>query len=369
MKKKLLVFHPIIAPYRIDLFNTLAEHYDCKVILYWRNLKDQTFDYTKLEEQMTFKPTYIIREELGTFKWIKALCHELKNEKPDLVMVIEFGFNTIIALLYRLLALRKYKVVCITDDSYNILSADNHFTGRHKKAISLMAPMIDEFINVEPRSAQWYQDHFNKGIYFPIIADDKAVRKRLKRVLPISERYIEEYNLLGKKVFLFVGRLVGFKNIDFAIKTFAKANIKDSVFVIVGSGDKEELLRSLCVGIDNILMVGRFEGDELYAWYNVAQVFTLPSTLEPFGAVTNEALVAGCQSLISKDAGSNCLIKDDVNGFVIDPHNEELYMHYLRRLMYAAAPLALPLNVKPNIMNISFKEAVEDLIIKIDKIL
>lgn len=369
MKKKILIFHPIIAPYRIDLFNAVFEHYDARFILYWRNLRDQTFDYAKLEEQMSFKPVYYIKEEMGTWRWFKTLWSEISSYKPDCVLVSEYGVLTIMTIIHRMITFGKYKIVCMTDDSYNILSADNHFTGRHKKAINIMAPCIDEFINVEPRSAKWYQQRFGKGLYFPIIAKDKAARERLKRVLPISEQYISKYGLQGKKVLLFVGRLVDIKNIDFAIKAFAKANIEDSVFIIIGSGNIEGELKELAAKYDNIYVVGRFEGEELYAWYNVGQVFTLPSLLEPFGAVTNEALVAGCQCLISRNAGSNCLIKNGVNGYVIDPKDEDGFIHYLNILMDDVSPISLPLLVKPTMMISTFKEEVIKLFNKIDNII
>ena len=206
-------------------------------------------------------------------------------------------------------------------------------------------------------------------MYFPIIAEDNAARERLKRVLPISEHYINQYGLQGKKILLFVGRLVDFKNIDFAIIAFVKANIKDSVFVIIGSGNKEEELKKLAAKYDNVYLAGRFEGDELYAWYNVGQVFTLPSRLEPFGAVTNEALVAGCQCLISCNAGSNCLINNGVNGYVIDPSDEDGFIHYLGILMDEVSPIRLPLLVKPTMMISTFKEEVIKLFNKIDSII
>ena len=49
----------------------------------------------------------------------------------------------------------------------------------------------------------------------------------------------------------------------------------------------------------------------------------LPSHLEPFGAVTNEALLAGCYALVSNKAGSSCLIEDGVNGFTFSPKDEK----------------------------------------------
>lgn len=73
MKQKLLIFHPVIAPYRIYLFNALARHFDAVVVLWQRNLKSQKFDYAKIEAQFEFSPAYLIREEIGTAKWIKAI--------------------------------------------------------------------------------------------------------------------------------------------------------------------------------------------------------------------------------------------------------------------------------------------------------
>ena len=45
---KLLVFHPTIAPYRIDFFNDLYAAFDTHVCLKYWNLRDQTLDYEKI---------------------------------------------------------------------------------------------------------------------------------------------------------------------------------------------------------------------------------------------------------------------------------------------------------------------------------
>ena len=55
----------------------------------------------------------------------------------------------------------------------------------------------------------------------------------------------------------------------------------------------------------------------------------MPSYKEPFGAVTNEALQGGCKVLISRLAGSACLVSDTINGYIISiinkiPTNEEV---------------------------------------------
>ena len=64
--KRLLVFHPIIAPYRIDFFNCLSKAFDMKMCMMWRNLHDQTFDYSKIEAQLSFTEMIILSYHIVT---------------------------------------------------------------------------------------------------------------------------------------------------------------------------------------------------------------------------------------------------------------------------------------------------------------
>ena len=85
--------------------------------------------------------------------------------------------------------------------------------------------------------------------------------------------------------------------------------------------------------------------------------------------VTNEALVAGCQCLVSRNAGSNCLINNGVNGYVIDPRDESTFIHYLSILMDEVSPVKLPLLVKPSMMISTFKKEVTKLFKGIDALI
>ncbi len=368
MKKKLLIFHPVIAPYRIDLFNAFSKHYEAEVCLFWRNLKDQTFDYGKIERQLCFAPRYWVREETGMLKWGLGIWRMLSRQRPDIVMASEFGIATILILMHRLLTRARYKVVTINDDSYDMIAHDNQFTKRHAKAVRMMMPWMDEVINVEPRVADYNKVQYGKGIYFPIICDDAVARERQQRVLPISQGYVEKYRLEGKRVLLFVGRLVALKNLEFAIRAFLGADLPDTCFVIVGDGEERSRLEDVAKGRENVIFTGRLEGDELYAWYNVGQVFVLPSYQEPFGAVTNEALVAGCKALVSQNAGSCCLVEDGKNGYAIDPHDEEALRERLARVFADIAPLRLPLSVKEDGMLSTFREHTDRLFRRLDNI-
>ena len=356
MKQKMLIIHPIIAPYRIDFFNSLSETYDCTICLTWENLHDQTFDYSQIEKLFRFVPKFLTKKILG---YPTGLLKTFRETKPDIILVSECGIVSMLMFLVSRLCHRKVKVVSMIDDSYDMVVSDNHFTNRHKYAEKIMIPLFDNIICVEPRVTDYYKKRYHKGIYFPIIADEELSVLRYKRIIPISERYIQDYSLAGRKVILVVGRLVEIKNVQFVISTLKDINDPSLRFVIVGSGDYEQTLFCLAKEDDRIIFTGRKEGDDLYAWYNIANIFVLPSFKEPFGAVTNEALIGGCRCLVSNRAGSQCLI-DKTNGKTFDPYDRTSFKTILMEEMSKVQPISSRIEHRASLMNISFKKAMSN---------
>ncbi len=323
-KKKLLIFHPTIAPYRIDLFNSLSKSFDVKVCLSYRNLRSQTFDYDSVEKQFLFKPHYLKKRfEIHNRVICKGYWKEIKDFQPDIILCSEFGLDCISALSFKRIYKKKYKVVSLCDDSFDMVNNNNDFSVFHKRMRKLLVPLLDSLILVEPDTTRWYLNNYGKGIYFPIVSEDDKTRTCYKKALPITKKYIEKYQLMGKKVFLFVGRLVKIKNVKQLIESFEEAGIEDAILVIVGDGEERDNLKKQSEGLSSkIIFTGRLEGDSLYAWYNLASCFVLPSLKEAFGAVTNEALLGGAKVIVSEKAGSKCLVVQNINGLTFNPDKE-----------------------------------------------
>lgn len=245
--------------------------------------------------------------------------------KPDIVIGAEYGLPTILPYLYKKLFLRKYTVYTICDDSIDI--AENGGSLARKKLRNYFVKRLDGLILVSQDVARWYSSHFplkQPPIVFPIVYNEDLYQRMLGQIMPISKVHQEHFGLKNKKIILFVGRLTEVKNIPLLIKAFYKLSDADDVrLVLVGDGDKKDELKTLVQNLhleDKVIFAGRFEGDKLYAWYNIANLFVLPSIYEPFGAVTAEALEAGCQVLCSDRAGSSGLI-NETNGKTFDPTN------------------------------------------------
>ncbi len=99
----------------------------------------------------------------------------------------------------------------------------------------------------------------------------------------------------GRKIVLFVGRLVYYKGIDVLLRAMQGV---DADLVLVGAGPLEAELRGLAAetGIaDRVYFLPPLEDEALHGWYQAADVFCLPSVArsEAFGLVQIEAHAAG----------------------------------------------------------------------------
>ncbi|GAA6530410.1 glycosyl transferase [Segatella asaccharophila] len=361
MKKKLLVFHSTIAPYRVDLFNDLSHAFDATICF---STKFKVFkDTSKIDKLLEYSPVYLVHKKKNIYQAESSeYVRMLKETNPDVVLTAEMGVNTIITLLYRWIHRKHYKVVSMCDDSYDMIANNNDHSLRHRIVRRVVTPYLDNLILVEPKVVDWYQNHYHKGVWFPIIRDEDKARKNYERLIPESQELVNKYRLAGKHVFLYVGRLVALKNVKTIIQAFKELNDNNSVLVIIGSGEEEGNLHKEAEAANNIIFTGRLEDDNLYKWYNVATAFILASYQESFGAVTNEALLAGCWAIVSRRAGSQCLVMPGVNGDVFSPTDTDELCQKMKEICKLLPALPDYLSLKPNAMIYGYRELLGNLV-------
>lgn len=312
----------LLAPYRLDYYNYISEHMNCDIYFQLKAFDGQLFSIEELEKKCTFTPRYLkITRLMGDRQIVWGLLRLIRKNKPELIMVPEFSFLAMQVILIKKLFGYKYKIISQCDDSYAML-VDKGFSRFHKWSRKLCMPFIDNLILLDSRAKAWYQRNYHKGIFMPLLADDSK-SCITDEVRAKADQYKELYGLCGLKTLLFVGRLIEVKNLSSLLKACTLLSF-DYKLIIVGDGVLKENLEKEARDFNvNVEFVGRKNGVDLTAWYCCADVFVLPSVLEPFGAVTNEALLGGCNCVISKLAGSACLIKEGINGFLTDPNSVE----------------------------------------------
>ncbi|MEM2367954.1 MAG: glycosyltransferase family 4 protein [Candidatus Bathyarchaeia archaeon] len=127
-------------------------------------------------------------------------------------------------------------------------------------------------------------------------------------------------------MFVTVGRLVkqkGLRQLIEAVRVLhehmSEANF---TLLIVGSGplraELEEKVKEYGLN-DRIKFVGQVEYEKLGRILQTADVFVFPTLEDVWGAAPLEAMAMGKPVICSKYAGVRELIRDNVNGYVVDP--------------------------------------------------
>jgi len=327
--KKLLIFHPALAPYRVDQFNALSKQFDLEVVFIFDNVWNHKFDQSKLLSQLEFNISYLltgIRFKGRVFRF--GMLKHIKKTNPDIILGYEYSFTTQYLILLKRLGFISQKIGSTIDDSIDICQ---HVQSKIRYfARKQTVKQLDFLVVLSTEVSSYYQNTFGlkakQIIVSPILQNPDRLRMNSGYLEQIAKRYVDRYQLQGKKILLFVGRFIPEKGLVNFLNIVAEAlKNQDKFFLVfVGDGEERKSIERLveAKGLNNaVLLPGRFEGDELYAWYLSSTGFVLPSIYEPFGAVVNEALIFGLKVLCSLHAGSTVLIGE--NGILFNPNDEQ----------------------------------------------
>jgi rhamnosyl/mannosyltransferase len=138
----------------------------------------------------------------------------------------------------------------------------------------------------------------------------------------------------GRRLVLFVGRLVYYKGADVLVRAMAGL---DADLVLVGRGPLGAELRRVALeaGTRAVFLPPQ-DDDELAAWYRAADVLCLPSVArsEAFGLVQIEAHAAGTPVVsTSLPTGVRFANLDGITGLVVPPGDPRALRAALERLL------------------------------------
>lgn len=128
--------------------------------------------------------------------------------------------------------------------------------------------------------------------------------------------------------FLYVGRLVAVKNVEFIIDKFNSH--PELELTIIGFGELEDKLKAMAK--ENIKFLGAVDNKDLHGHYQRADVFILPSKSEAWGLVVEESLNNGTPVMVSDKVGCSEELINSENGviFTLYPDNFETQLYKIR---------------------------------------
>ncbi len=155
-------------------------------------------------------------------------------------------------------------------------------------------------------------------------------------VAPLAES--AEPPPLPRRFVLGLGRMVTKKGFDLLLEAFFRLapTVPDVDLVLAGDGEARHALEvtAAAMGLSHrVWFPGRLERGQVDPVMRRAEVFVLPSRLEPFGIVLVEAFRARTPVLASSRGGPVELVRDGVDGLLVDPFDTSALAASLSRLL------------------------------------
>ncbi|MGB9726588.1 MAG: glycosyltransferase [Minisyncoccia bacterium] len=170
------------------------------------------------------------------------------------------------------------------------------------------------------------------GVKIPVEVVSNGINLNIFKKGRVSLEFLKEYNLedfISRPIVFYSGRIDKDKNLETFISAIPLVLKEvEANFLFLGTGDlKEELIKEIKkTGIENyVKFIGPISpGDlDIPEFYQLSAIFVIPSYIEAQSLVTMEAMASGLPIIASNGGALPELIKDNENGFLVNPFKKE----------------------------------------------
>jgi len=332
MNRRIVILTEIISPYRIPVFNALAQQEGLALhVIFlaetdaarwqWRVYKDEIrFSYQVLPSR---------RWRVGKRDVLsnRGLWPALNRANPE--AVICGGYNYL-ASWEALWWARSHNVRFI------LWSESNRHDARGGRAWvewlkACFLKRCDSFVVPGQASLEYLQLlglPRDSIVVAPNAVDNCWFQAQAESICARGAEFRERLRL-PRRFVLFVGRLVPEKGVFDLLQAYAKldAEVRSKVgLVFAGDGISRAELERRAKGISpgTTCFPGFTHREELAGLYAHAEALVLPTHSDPWGLVVNEAMACGLPIIVSSVAGCAAdLVEDGWNGYVVPPREAE----------------------------------------------
>lgn len=320
--KKLLFITNIPSPYRVDFFNELSEYLNVTVLFEAENADKNgiKFNYRK---KFKFKAIFLKKDSIQEKKFNIRIIKYLKKGEYDFIIATNYSYFTeMLGIVY--MKLRRIPYFLETDGGlikkeFFLKKAYKTFLVQGAKGYFSPSYKADEYLSFYgAKNDKIYRYPFTSIYKRDIVLKklDDTEKKKLKIKLGVEEQNI----VLG------VGRFIDIKNWELLIKSYAEIYKfhKNIGLYIIGGKDSERysyLVRKLKVS--NIHFLDFMSSECLKMYYDISDVFVLPTRSDVWGLVINEAMSRGLPVISTNMCNAALeLVKNGVNGYIVNDKDD-----------------------------------------------
>lgn len=315
---KVLYITNVAAPYRVEFLNELSKYCNLTVLFERRKASDRNENWYSNEfmfEAIFLKSINIGNDSSISYDIIKFL-------KKDYDIIVLGGYSTFTAMIASI-------YMRIKNISY-ILNADGGFICENEK---LVIKYIKSFF--VSSATNWLSSgkETNKYLVFYGAKIDNIFNfpftsLRSSDILkePISERkkifLKKNMGIPYKKVIISVGQYIRRKGFDWMIDAYKNLDSDIGIYIIGGKPTQEYLGLRDKYQMANLHFVDFKNKEDLKIWYQMADLFVLPTREDIWGLVINEAMSQGLPIITTNKCIAGIeLVKNNKNGYIVECEN------------------------------------------------
>lgn len=327
VKAKVAFISTIPTPYRRPMLERLLKIHDLDLKIYYCNSGTSQRPW-KLDISQFRKTTFLqgwsIRLGKRFLHINPGILSELQKKKFDVVVINGYSHpTTMAATIWCQITRTPYILMCETH------AHNPRYKFKQKVKSALLDPLISKagaHLAIGSYASEYLISHgaHPNGVFiFPNTPDIEYFDKKSTSYRKQRDQLRSKIGIHPKSsVVLFVGRLVQVKGVDVLLKAFNKVQFHYPHIecLIVGDGPIRSTLEKMCKKkqIRNVHFVGFRQPDELPPYYALSDLFVLPSRVEPWGVVVNEAMACHLPVVLSDRVGAaGDLVKSGQTGFVV----------------------------------------------------
>ncbi len=343
--KILIVHNQLWAHYKAIIFNELQklieQNSDSELLVVQiASIEKSRLDLGKLDTSIHQYPYRLLHEgtleEVGLWQKISGIHKAIAVFKPNIVNLTGYYDLASWAILFYC-KLKGIKTILSNEST-----AGDHQRDKLKEAIkSFIIKQFDGYFNFGTLSKNYLLALGAKPQKMLVnrnCVDNVALKN-------IYEQHFHNRLLSQKRFgvapqnFIFVGRLIDYKNLLNFLDSFAEAQnqIKtDWGVIILGDGEQKEVLKNLVEDkkIRNVSFQSGVSWQQVPEYLALSDVLVLPSYSEPWGLVVNEAMACGLPVLVSEKCGCAIdLVRNGENGYTFSPYNKSEMKTLLSKFM------------------------------------
>ncbi len=311
MRRRLVVLTELIAPYRIPVFNALAQRPEVELHVIFLSRTDASMRQWRVyDEEIHFSYEVLPcwRSRVGKYNVLlnRGLAHALRKASPDVIVC--GGYSYVASWQALRWAKRNHVPFLLWSESNSHDSRNRHAVVELLK--TRFVDSCDGFV-VPGKSAREYLVKFGvppARIFIAPNAVDGEFFSHARAAAGREQMRLRAQLALPDRYFLFVGRLVRAKGVLDLLEAYAllpPALREQFGLVFAGEGQMRAELESRAREIHpgTVHFAGFVHRDELPAYYALAECFVFPTHTDPWGLVVNEAMACGLPVICSSVAG------------------------------------------------------------------